>query len=718
MSSIGIPITSLDGSTTAPPATPIVAPQPPATPQLNVIPELRMPQNPQDALNQVATFAVAGLSASADAAVKNKAVLDGVQKAQDTNYAALLEANKNLHKINAMPKGISHILGMFDDSWNASNQALNVEAANITQQHVVSQAQTMIQNNNTLGDLIEKQAGVAEKLQSGELAVDANSMEHTKLQQAAIGLKMESIRTSIAMSAEARAKAEFAVSGMGLDDTNSMIARIKANPKDPNRPMLGMLEEHATKVPLAIAALQSAQTAAAKGNREEEQAGYQTFTDNLGVPQLQGPIEAAMNSGSSTVTFGSGKNTIQIPLGIAIRSYQGQQKLETDARSRLAQESAENNDIFGRTNRQAAAATALSSIDPRAKNVLTMLNQGATALQKNHSYENVLNFKAIQDNNEPLLKDIASNFAKTFESKPAQAAIEQFGVTGKFDQNGAGAVLGDAIGNPALANTTKYGAAFNIMNQAVAKQLAAAQVQGGSGLTGQVGTMDQADLAAMLAQGKSNPKLAQIKENVLSDPTTMNSVKDTIKSSMQKDALESAITNLSRSKNASPVWQNLIDRTDQIMKPDGKGNYTYDLGKLAEQLERATVMTHGKVNYSGAFLSALRQHGSQIDALSGSDPRTTWADQAIIARVFGDKPNAAVAGDLANTFGAAASRAHAEMQKRVELDVSGKTQAQAVDTAARESQYGGLKGLPDPAKVPSATGIGYAQNIKSLYGGN
>lgn len=717
MSDFGIPMTSFDGSTGAAPATSVAAPPPPAVPQLSVIPELHMPTDAQSGANQVATFAVAGLNASEDAAVKNNAVLQSVQAAQDKNYAAIIEANQNLHKINSMPKGIVKILGMFDDSWNASNQALNVEAANTTQEHVVNQAKTIMQINNTIPDLIEKQTGIARELSTNQLAVDANSLQHQAAARDAQRLRMESIKTSIDMSQEQRAATEFKIGAMGVEDTNAAIAKIKADPNSPNRNMLGMLEEHAAKTGTAIAAFQAAQTAAAKGNREEENAQMQTFTDNLPVSQLVGPAQQAMASGASTVTFGQGKNTIQIPLPTVLRSMQANQKLDADSHAMLAQQAATDGAIAQRTQTISSGATALASIDPRAKNVVDMLGHASKALAAAPTYGNILQYNAVLDNSEKQIKDIATTFSKNFGTKEAQAGVVQFGETGKFNRTSGQAVLADSIGNSSLGNTTKYAPAFQVLNQAVAKQLAAAQVQGGAGITGQVGTMDSADLMAMLSSSKSNPKLAQIKDNVINDGTTMNAVRDVMKSTLQKDALDTALNNLAHSKNASPLWQNLISHQDQIMSQVAPGKFAYDPNKMAQVFENASVMTHGKVNYGGAFISALRTYGSQADAIAGSDSRYTIYDHALEASAFGDKPHSAIVSDWAGRFSRVVEKAHTEMQARIQQDVSGKTQAQATSEAALNSNRG--VDLPDPAKVPSATGTGLtAQQIKSLYGGN
>jgi hypothetical protein len=73
----------------------------------------------------------------------------------------------------------------------------------------------------------------------------------------------------LAVDAASREKMQFKVNAMGLDDKMAAIDQLKKNPKDPNRWMLGMLEEGVFKEKTAIAGFRAANAAAEKGEREE-----------------------------------------------------------------------------------------------------------------------------------------------------------------------------------------------------------------------------------------------------------------------------------------------------------------------------------------------------------------------------------------------------------------------------------------------------------------
>lgn len=686
-------------------------------PDASIIPSLVMPKDPESALAQVGAFDVAGLNASVNTAEKNNAVLGALQAAQDSNFNTILDSNQKLQRINSMggPKSpIVKIMQLFDSGWNSSNLALNIEAANVRTQQAVDKAKTQMEINNTLPTLIESQAKIARELQTGQLNVLDYRMKQDAAARDAQRVKMEAIKTSIDMSQEQRAKAEFTISSMGMEDKQQLATYLGSHPNDPRRGMLGLIQESMFKEGNAEASLRSAQDAASKGDIDAANYHMQNVANNLPSTQLAVGVQQALKTGSAVVSFGQGKDQINIPLHMAMSSMQSNQQTETAARQQLAQEAADEHDIQRKSASLSTSATALATMDPRAKGVLEMQNSMAQRLAADPSYENILQYNAQINNGQETLNQIAADQAKTFNSKEAQAGFLQFAKTGQYSRTGGQAVVTDIAGQPSLSRTTKYAPAFSIINQAVATQLKQAQAMGGAGAAVPVsGTLEANQI--FLGQEK-NPKLTAIRENVMNDPVVLNQAGEVIKAVQQKDALFSAIQNLSKTKNASPVWRNLIDHPDELMDQTADGKVIVNPNKLIAHLEGATVMTQGKVDYGAALMSALRAYGAKADMVAGNDPRYTPYDHALESAIFGEKPHAAIVSDFVSKLGLVQRKAHSEMQDRIKQDVSGQTQFNA---NIINGAMGGAKVDPaDPRTVPSATGTGLtAAQIKALYGG-
>jgi hypothetical protein len=418
-----------------------------------------------------------------------------------------------------------------------------------------------------------------------------------------------------------------------------------------------------------------------------------------------------------------------------INSMQTVQANEQKAQDQLAGKMAEDTNIGQRTSSLANSAGAMAQMDPRAGGVMAVVKNSVGQLQKNSSPEQLSMHEAVIKQQEAKMKEIAADVAKQFRSPEAQAAVQKFAASGKFDRVGAQAIVTDTIGNQANYRTSLYAPAFASIGRAVAGKLQQSNF-GGAGIIGN-GTsdieMDAATSMQLMLNAQKNPNLQHIKEAVMSDPAALKEAATIITTQVSKDTLTQAIASLARSKNASPVWAELARNDGAVLVsptgekgPDGKDKYQLDPNKIADHLEQMKVMTGGKVDYPAALLTAMRAEAAQADQTAGMDPRRTLSDKALENAIFGESSHAAIAGDFVNKLSKAIDAKHNEMQARIKKDVSGQTVEQAqFDQAIREhTPYGpaapiGGKIPPfDPAKVKSATGTNLtAQQMSSLYGG-
>lgn len=736
MSNPGVAMTGVRADNTAqtPPPAAIVAP--PAPKNTIQVPQLALPSDENSALAQYGNFAAAGLSAEVDAAQKNNVVLQQAQQAQSDTYNSMLTAYDNLHKIERLGgpgSFVNHIVGLFDSDYNAEYQRISVQEAQVRNEAISAQAKSQMDINAAIPSLIEKQTGIADKLLAGKIQTDKYALDvhsawlgdqNLAVENKRLGLEAAKTRTE--MDADQRAQAEFNIGQLGEVDTQSAINDANTNPKSKWRPILGMLQKHLSDSEMAQASATNMQASASKGDMEAHDMYQQQMANHLPLAQLVQGYQTAQAKGDSIVTYGAGANAVQLPITTVINAIHQQKISQDQADQDIAIQAAQEADLGPRTNRIITAAQGMASVDPRAANEAKSLAAQVTALGSNPTYQQITNYKAILDAHDARVKQIGADIASNFKSSDAKGAVTQFAQTGQFNATGAQAVLGDSLGNASLSRTTKYAPAFSIFNNAIASQLKQSSLSGGGLLQPQGGQMDEATMMQILTANKSNPKFNAVVDGVLSDPQLQTQAANAVKSTIQADSLRQTISALGQSKSAAPFWQGLVQNPDQIMT-----NGAIDANKLAQEIEKQSAMTGGKVDYQKAFIAQLRQTGTGADNYANSDPRYTLYDHALENYLFGAKPHSAVVGNLVSSYQQVAAKLHADMMSKINQDRTGQTVQQAVGNALSQNpdmpistgmesganQRAIINGT-NAGNTKSATGLPLTvQQINSLYGG-
>jgi len=701
--------------------------------------------DPKNATAQIAQLGETGIAADISASQKNVAAMTAYTQASQSNYNTTIQAYDNLRRINRWGgenTPIAKILGFFDSDWNANVQRINVQEATEKQTQLGVQLKTQLDINEQIPALVSKMEGFAQKnftnlvnLNQDERAQQAQVLAEQAGQRDAARLMLEKVKTQIDLSQEQRAAQDRAVANMSLEQKQVALQDAKTNPNSRFKSIGGALEKGIADEQAAEVALHNSQNAAANGDIELQQKSLSVFAHNLPTSHLAPLVEQALQKGDAMITLGQGKDAVQLPVPIAMQALNDNQKAEQSAQQTLIQDETNRLALPERVGAATVAARGMASIDPEAGANVKMLNYKAQELGPNPTFQQVQAFsqtvKAIEDRNAA----IAEKFASNFQSKDAQGAVKEFGKTGTFSSTGAQAVLSDSIGNYSLQKTTKYSGAFALLNTQVATALKQSQMNSSTSLSP---NMDGASIIAALNAGKKNPKLNEIRDNVLNDPTVMQGVANSVKGTITKDSLVQALVALANQKGANPTWQSILQNQGEYSSGNGS-SIVIDPTKLAIYLEKQSVLSGGKVNFNQTFMNALRAVGANADQNSNSDPNYTVYDHALETTIFGGKPHSAVVGDFLNSYSRVASRAHQEMAARVNADRSGQTTSNEKRDALNDltvipgigpvTENSALyptdnmmrKSVSDVTdqNTPSATGIGSltVQELKSLYGG-
>jgi hypothetical protein len=327
-----------------------------------------------------------------------------------------------------------------------------------------------------------------------------------------------------------------------------------------------------------------------------------------------------------------------------------------------------------------------------------------------------------------LGKDVASRYS----TPEAKGAITSFVKTGKFDPVGGTAVVAASAGTPALTSghASKYTSAWKMVNTLVATELAKQHIVDAPPPTD---TADvQSIFAAMTQKQQGKESINTVTQKILANGAAIAPIKTAMAGQIKGETTINIIKQLAHQKDANPFWKNMLDHPEQFRK-----NGNPDMGLMFDAMSKASILSHGKLNFAQQFLTGFENYLLNVDNAPASDPSYTVADHALEAALFGSSPHAAVLGDYHYQLRLAAEQSAREMQARVERDLSGETQRQAV-SQAMISNMGGIapldvvRAMNSPAgqnklykntgldvnTVPSATGTGLtAAQIKAIFGG-
>lgn len=693
------------------------------------------------AIQQFVAAKTAELDASQKALVANTQVDQNASKQISTYTQRSLDAFTNIQKAQQLPGGVSgkltKIFGLFDSDYNVDFQKTEVEKSQLNAKLVSDTATAIKEQNNALPAILGKVADAANTVfqaqrDTNQLAINAETLKDKEF-----NTKLAAARLGIDMSQERRAQADFLIKSTPMAQLAAALPAANAG-KGKFAGLGGLIEEHLTSEEIAQTSLQSAQLALKKGDREDYNNSMADFVSKVPVDLTQQMLQKAQASGAPVVSFPTGQKgpdgkdvTTDIPINIVQQGITQNLKTQTDVNTALAAQLSEEHDLVPTITNLSNTANAFAGVDPQATQIMTQL---ASVLHntdmKNPQAVNQtgLLVKGLQTKMDAVVKLQADKYV----TSDAKAAIISYGKSAKFDSVGGTAVAAASVGIPSVNTHSLYKDAWTLYSTEVAKQIKAEHNTGFAPAMAAGDTnaeVMQTLATSMMQQNQGREKISNIAQNVIADPVKAKAIGAKITSAAQSKILNDVMLGLGTGKTGNPVFKDLYDHSEQIVDK----NNQLDFGLVMDKLEAATVRSGGKINYASAFLKGVQNYGANAENNSSSDPSYTMQDHALEAAIFGANPYRAISADIYRRTSAAAVKAHQEMQARIQSDLSGKTQNDAILHADPFFEPYPADKLPDGTikpevilkrtgvnlqAVPSATGTGMTvMQIKQLYGG-
>lgn len=735
---------------TATAVVPDVVGNPSAMPNAIKMPDigLREPKNPDEAFHQTATLDIEKTRARVGATPVITSIMQQAMDAQNSLVTDTVKNYDNLKTIERFPggekSGLIKILGMFDSDYSPGYQRTNIEENTVKAAAIAERAKTQAAIAVAIPDMYDLVAATSDKLGKDTQTLANFHLEQYKVHQddLKIGIERQNaasqrMQALATVDRNQREATQFKIQSMHPADLNAAIQDANTNPKSPWRNLAGALQEEQYKQADVITNLHILKTSAAKGDMElADQAGVQIIRDT--------PIQAALalraqaqKEGKGYITIGKGADAVNIPLDTVDKGIHTGLALENQTYADAATEEIDRQQLPQKAANLASTASSFANDIPGAGQILTNMHQSMQQVRNKPSLPAIKILGSMFDQNQARLASMAKDYAKQFSSKAAQDAVESVGSGRALSPEGAQAIAAETVGNWSATRkgSSIYPEAWGVYNQALAAQVAKSQI-------GMMGTGDSVmDGAAgvMALLNKGDPKIASLRLQVMNDDGNNKRAAAAVAGSIKQDAQIAALQELSKQKGASPVWHQLLTDSS-IRKPED----------IINRLEEQRVMAGGKVDYTNAYLNAIRGYGVNADAITASDPRKALRDRSLEIKLFGRAPHSAVVSDLYQQLRGVAADTRSKLTDAVRRDLAGQT---TLDTGkgsvlgsipgvmfgdtsgfsgAVPAAVEGLSAVPGalfgnvgdiglkkgPNTAPSATGLPLTQHdIRTLYGG-
>lgn len=686
----------------------------------------------------------AQLDSEAKAVTANASVDQSASTVVNAASDDALKAYMHIQKASTLPGGakggLARILGLFDSDFNMDYQTTQVEISTQKSAMAAATAQALKTQNNALPALLGKVAEATKVVFDAQNDANKLVLEQGRLDQQIFANKIAKANLSISMSKEHREATEFAVRSMTSDQIEAELPKALAG-KGKFAGLGGFLQDRLIAEKAAEVGLASSANALKAGNRKEYEESLTQVVKNIPLDVSKSLYEKAKAGGAMSVQIPGGPvdpatkkpGMVDIPFQIFEQGMIQAQETEDKVRTHQAADLNTRMDIGPKATNMFNTFNALAAVDPRATQLSTQLGSIMNRLDPKSPdsiYATGILLNSLETKRDEMIKDQAGKF----HDAEAKAGVMNFGKTGKFDAQGGTAVTTESAGVPSLNRNGKFADFWQAFNRDIATQIQSEHQSGGSfGTQGQNGVVSVADAMTIFAsQGnKGREKISTIAANLLADPIKAKEYSRMVQGTMRVDAINSTLVGLMHQKDADPIWTDINTHPGSYMNKDGQ----IDTNLIFRKLEQMTVRSGGKLNYSQQFLAGLNNYAVGANTSSAGDVSYTLQDHAAVGALFGDHPESDVAGHLHWELRTLAERHRKEMAERINDDVSGKTEKEAlvhagiVDTMAMDfmNPYGqmsveGAEKLRkktgfDINSVPSATGIGTVADTKAKFPG-
>lgn len=677
---------------------------------------------------------VSELSATNDALKANTSIDTSANEQISGLTTLTMGALQNIQKAQQLPGGaqgkVAKLFSLFDSDYNVESQKTTAAINQQKAEQIAATAKAMKEQNNVLPTVLGKVSEATKLVFDAQKDANQLAINEQTLNNQVAQTRIAAAHLRIDMSQEVRAATDFKIRGMSTSQIEAELPKAEAG-KGAFAGKAGLLKERLVAQTAAETSMKTAQLALSKGNREEFNDSAVDAVSHMPVDAVSQRMAAAQASGNPMVTFPTGEKgqTIDIPYNLVQQALVKNLALQNQTNTAVATDMVSKSNLSSDVTNISRSAMAMASMDPRASQIyVNFANLIKDADMKNPQV--VRQVILAKDEAKKQMEQVGKDAASKMSTPVAKGAMETFAKTGTFDNAGGAAVTADSINIPSLRTNSRFGDAWTQLSVSIANQLAQQHFPG-AGAAPSDATDAQSMLAMLMAKPSGKEKVTALATEMLTDPNKMKPIRDSIKGTMKAGAMFNVVTQLAHGKDANPFWGNVLANIDQFKEG---GNLSP--AKMFDAMEQARVVSHGKMDFSGQFLSGLQNYGMSAQNGSAVDPSYTVQDHALEAAIFGSNPAASVIGELHYSMRQLAEKARQEMSDRIKKDMTGQTQKDAAGQSVVGSKdYDAIFGPAgiftdwavekykkktgvDMNQVPSATGTGLTvAQIQAIFGG-
>lgn len=651
------------------------------------------------ALKDIRAAQTEAIRASSDALAANTLVQQRVYDENVQQQNIVMESYDRLQKIADNP--IASLFALFDPkTWSKQHQLLEIEKAQLRANQSTMRGQAQININNQLPALKQTevelaQAGFKAQQDLFSIVKDVATIDKDRWQ-----LRLNAMDLRLKMRTDERQTRDDALKAMTVQQAKVALRQAQSGKGDWVG-MEGLLEDKIDRDERADLDIQAIKQNLA--NQQFDLAEKRMDSLIAGIPFAEGQalVEQAMASGQGIAMY----KGIPIPLGKLVTGVE-QVRKDTQA---LEQASLANS-LFGMNEKLQKLVTtnsAMALTNPKAAQNLQAINQFRQGVNLQDPFS-VQRFSVFLDHMQTQTTDIVKQATGSYKSPEAKAAFEEFATTGAFSPQGAPAVAAEALGQPGIGVKGKLAPVWELYRQEYAKQI---QNLNPANMPS-VNLNSNTGSSQLLAWAFRNPnkKVEDLRTEIMQGGALNDQADVLVKSIFRKDALKSVLDGLSTAPGpGSAVYLNLIRDPRRMLDADGN----VDPAKLATYLAQQTVLNGGKTDYLQTFVDGLRTHTTQADSIT-SDPSMTTEDLSLLSTLYGSNAGSTVLNEFVSVMAQNARILNDNMQEAIRQDITGETQRRALSNISQELDPASVGSILQ--NVPSATGIGTADEIQAIYG--
>lgn len=677
------------------------SPQAPMEMDISSITPAYDPSAAVQSLNQIVKSQQEQIAASADALRKNtivsQQVYDENVKAQDET----LSAYDRLQRISRNP--LADLFAVFDPrTWSKKHQLLDIEKSQLKAQSVTMRGQAQININNQLPALKATEVSLAQAGFENQKALFGVVKDVSELNQKEVQLRINAAHLRIAMSTEERQQVETAAKSLSTDQARALLKAAKSGkPAGIWNGREGILEDIIDRAEKRD--LDAANIRLSMKNQQFDLAEKQlnSFVNKIDFTTGSQLVEQALASNSSTVNYGG----VQIPLATMIL---GMEKVRKDTEA--FEQAALANSAYGMNETLQTVVkqnSALALSNPKAAQNLQVIQQFASSTNMQDPQQ-LRRLGVFLNDMKAKTAELGKQAAATYKTPEAKAGMQEFIDTGAFTPQGGQAVATEVIGNAGVMARSRFPAAWNATNMEIARRVNQLNIDGAPSFDGSNNSAQQMMTYFLINRNK---KVEDIKAEVIASGFGNDVIANEVTKTYRGDAMKNVLDSLSTTGPNAQTFLNLVRSPQTYVSEDGR----VDAKTLATYLAQQTVLTGNKVDYTSAFLDALKTYGTNSDSIT-ADPGMTAEDQALLSKSFGGDPRRNIISEFISEMATQSTIMNRAMQDAIKQDVTGETQRSAIRNINPELQSSPELVRQYVSGTPSATGIGTAEEIKAIYG--